>query len=105
MVPESQNQKLGKREFLAAFWMAAPNRTCPKIYRLFTFESASSTVGRHGSGPGGAPMAIGIAIAMFIALFGWGSTYFGWSDPEGKVQLALVTCFILGIIGGYKAKG
>ena len=36
-------------------------------------------------------MAIGIAIAMFIALFGWGSTYFGWSDPEGKVQLALAT--------------
>ena len=45
-----------------------------------------------------------IAIAMFIALVGWGAPYFGWSDPEGKVQLALVTAFILGIIGGYKAK-
>ena len=50
-------------------------------------------------------MVIGIASAMFIALFGWGGTYFGWSDPEGKVQLALVTSFILGIIGGYKVKG
>ena len=50
-------------------------------------------------------MAVGIAIAMFIALFGWGSNFFGWSDPEGKVQLALATTFILGIIGGYKAKG
>jgi hypothetical protein len=51
------------------------------------------------------PMVIGISIAMFIALFAWGSSYFGWSDPDGKVQLALVTSFILGIIGGYRAKG
>ena len=50
-------------------------------------------------------MLVGIAVAMFIALFGWGATYFGWQDPQGKVQLALVTSFILGIIGGYKAKG
>jgi hypothetical protein len=46
----------------------------------------------------------GIAIGMFIALVGWGSRYFGWSDPDGKIQLALVTAFILGIIGGYRAK-
>ena len=49
-------------------------------------------------------MLVGIAVAMFVALFGWGSSYFGWSDPQGRVQLALVTSFILGIIGGYKAK-
>ena len=49
-------------------------------------------------------MAVGSAIAMFVALFGWGSNFFGWSDPEGKVQLALATSFILGIIGGYRAK-
>lgn len=49
-------------------------------------------------------MLIGIAIAMFIALFGWGSAYFGWSDPEGKIQLALFTSYILGIICGYKTK-
>jgi hypothetical protein len=48
---------------------------------------------------------IGLAIAMFIALFGWGSTYFGWHDPAGKVQLALFTSFILGAVCGYKSKG
>ena len=51
------------------------------------------------------PMAGGVAIAMFIALVGWGGRYFGWDDPDGRIQLALVTAFILGIIGGYKAKG
>ncbi|MEO7634360.1 MAG: hypothetical protein ABIS38_01785 [Sphingomicrobium sp.] len=51
-----------------------------------------------------APM-VGIAIVMFVTLFGWGASYFGWSDPDGKVQLALATSFVLGIIGGYRAKG
>jgi len=50
-------------------------------------------------------MVVGIAVAMFVGLFGWGATYFGWSDPDGKVQLAMATSFILGIIGGYRAKG
>jgi hypothetical protein len=50
-------------------------------------------------------MVVGIAIAMFVTLFAWGSNYFGWTDPEGKIQLALATSFILGIISGYKAKG
>ena len=49
-------------------------------------------------------MVGGISIAMFVALVGWGAKYFGWSDPDGKVQLALVTSFILGIIGGYKTR-
>lgn len=47
---------------------------------------------------------VGIAIAMFIALFGFGAKYFGWEDPDGKVQLALATCYILGVICGYRAK-
>ena len=46
----------------------------------------------------------GIAIAMFVALVGFGGKYFGWDDPDGKVQLALVTSFILGIIGGVKSR-
>jgi hypothetical protein len=50
-------------------------------------------------------MAAGVAIAMFIALFGWGAGYFGWHDPSGKVQLALFTSFILGIIASYKSRG
>ena len=45
---------------------------------------------------------VAIAATMFMALFGFGATYFGWSDPEGKVQLALFATFILGIICGYK---
>jgi uncharacterized membrane protein YjjB (DUF3815 family) len=49
-------------------------------------------------------MVAAIAIAMFVALCGWGAKFFGWDDPSGKVQLALATSFILGIIGGYKAK-
>ena len=49
--------------------------------------------------------AEGAAITrMFVALAGWGGKYFGWSDPDGKVQLALVTAFILGVIGGFKAR-
>ena len=43
-----------------------------------------------------------LALAMFVSLFGWGAQYFGWSDPVGKVQLALFTSFILGVICGYK---
>lgn len=54
---------------------------------------------------GGIHMVGGLAIAMFVALVGWGATYFGWSDPDGKVQLALATTFILGVISGFKARG
>ena len=45
-----------------------------------------------------------LSIGMFVALVGFGGRYFGWSDPDGKIQLALATCFILGVISGYKAK-
>ncbi len=48
---------------------------------------------------------VAIAATMFVALFGWGQEYFHWSDPTGKVQLALFTSFILGIICGYKTRG
>jgi len=50
-------------------------------------------------------MVAGIALVMFIALFGWGASYFGWTDPEGKVQLALFTSFILGVAASYKVRG
>ena len=76
-----------------------------KCNHLFTLLGAFSTRGIVPASPSERLfMAVGIAVAMFVALFGWGSTYFGWSDPEGKVQLALATSFILGIVGGYKAK-
>ena len=47
---------------------------------------------------------VGIAIAVFVALFAWGSTYFGWSDPDGKVQLAMAASFILGVFSGYRGR-
>ena len=50
-------------------------------------------------------MLVGLAVAIFVALVGWGSGYFGWSDPEGKVQLALFTSFVLGSLCGYKTRG
>lgn len=50
-------------------------------------------------------MLIAVAVAMFTALFGWGSSYFGWYDPDGKVQLALFTTFVLGLVCGFKSRG
>ena len=47
---------------------------------------------------------VGLALAMFVALFAWGDKYFGWEDPIGKVQLALFATFVLGIVCGYKTK-
>ena len=47
----------------------------------------------------------GLALAMFVALLGFGEQYFGWQDPVGKIQLALFTSFILGAVCGYKSKG
>ena len=48
---------------------------------------------------------IGLAMAMFIALFGFGEQFVGWSDPAGKVQLGLFMSFLFGIICGYRTKG
>ena len=78
-----------------------------KFHALFTvFEANEPRAGQFFTGLWEEfGMVGGIAIAMFVALVGWGGKYFGWSDPEGKVQLALVTAFILGIIGGFKARG
>ena len=75
-----------------------------KFYAIFTLFGAFSSR-RDVIRQGGTRMVGGIAIAMFVALVGWGGKYFGWDDPNGKVQLALVTSFILGIIGGFKSKG
>ena len=42
---------------------------------------------------------------FYTGLFGWGADYFGWHDPTGRVQLALFTSFILGVIASYKSRG
>ena len=47
---------------------------------------------------------VGICIAMVVALVAYGDKYFGWSDPGGEIQLAIVTTFVLGIICGYRVK-
>lgn len=43
-----------------------------------------------------------LAIALFVALFGFGQRFFGWSDPEGKVQMALIASFVMGLMAGFK---
>ena len=79
------------------------SRTRDKLYPFFTIGRAWSAItGPRGLGT---DMLVAGAAAIFIALFGWGSSYFGWSDPDGKVQLALATAFVLGIVAGYKTNG
>ncbi|WP_183112336.1 hypothetical protein [Sphingomonas sp. So64.6b] len=46
-----------------------------------------------------------LAMTMFVALFAFGGQYFGWTDPVGRVQLALFSAFVFGIICGYRVKG
>jgi hypothetical protein len=76
-----------------------------KLYRIFTIFCPM--MARRCVCPatlGVKEMIVGIAAMMFVALFGWGQDYFHWSDPSGRVQLALFASFILGIICGYKTK-
>jgi hypothetical protein len=76
-----------------------------KLYPIFTLFGPNRSAGIPLSGEiGSKDMIVGIAAMMFIALFGWGQDYFHWTDPNGKVQLALFTSFILGIICGFKTK-
>lgn len=49
-------------------------------------------------------MVATLAIGMFVALFAFGSSYFGWDDPVGKVRWALFATLVLGIIIGYKIR-
>lgn len=50
-------------------------------------------------------MISSLSMAFFILLFAFGQEFLGWTDPNGKVQLALFTCFVLGTACGYKTKG
>ena len=47
---------------------------------------------------------VALSVAIFMALFMWGSNFVGWYDPAGKVRLALFATFVLGIICGFKVK-
>jgi hypothetical protein len=49
---------------------------------------------------------VGLATAMFVAMFGFGNAIFGWSSGTlHEVQLGLFLSFLLGIVCGYKTKG
>jgi hypothetical protein len=49
---------------------------------------------------------VGLAAAMFIALFAFGHEFLGWSmDANNEVQIGLFISFVLGILCGYKTKG
>jgi hypothetical protein len=77
-----------------------------KLYRMFTlFCPNLARRALRLAGQGVSRTMVAIAAMMFVALFGWGQDYFHWSDPSGRVQLALFTSFILGIICGYKTRG
>jgi hypothetical protein len=84
-----------------------PSLSDSKLYHFFThFRPKMGCTGPFWSGGVRVGLSmVGLAAMMFVALFGWGHTYFHWSDPHGRVQLALFTAFILGIICGYKTKG
>lgn len=47
----------------------------------------------------------GLAMVLFITLIAFGGQYFGWSDPGGRIQIALIACFICGIVCGVKFRG
>ncbi len=46
-----------------------------------------------------------LAIALFVLMFAFGQSYFGWTDATGKVQMAMFLSFILGCIAGFKSRG
>jgi threonine/homoserine efflux transporter RhtA len=49
---------------------------------------------------------VGLAAAMFVALYAFGHELVGWNDSSNSsVQLGLFIAFILGIVCGYKTKG
>ena len=84
----------------------AARRECRKLHDLFTrWADPARAESAHGAPAGewGCIMA-GLAMVMFVTLFAFGSSYFGWDDPAGKVSLALFASFVFGIICGYRVK-
>ena len=46
----------------------------------------------------------GLAMALFVGLFAFGSSWFGWEDPGGRVSLSLFAAFVFGMVCGYRVK-
>jgi hypothetical protein len=47
---------------------------------------------------------LGIALAMFLGLFAFGSQILGYKDPHGQVQFGLFVAFVLGVVCGYRTR-
>lgn len=79
----------------------SPGKALPPVYPLGFIlpDSRKWTSGQKRNS------MTGLALVMFVALIAFGQKYFGWSDPDGKIQLMLFTTFVLGVICGYKSKG
>ena len=77
-----------------------------RLHTFFTRTGAAFGAAPKGSdGRSGRDRVMaGLAMIMFVALFAFGSDYFGWSDTGGRVQLALASSFVFGIICGFKVK-
>ena len=69
-----------------------------KLYQLFTFAGRSPRSGRDIN------MSF-IALAAFALIVLLGKNYGAWEGASGNVQLTLITCFLLGSVCGYKARG
>jgi len=84
------------RAFVASFTVHLPRKR--------TLKDAPDSWGSVRLSDGEGNMA-GLAMVLFISLFAFGAQYFGWDDPSGHVQIALVACFISGIVCGTKFRG
>jgi hypothetical protein len=45
-----------------------------------------------------------LALGLFIAVFVYGASLLGWSDPDSKVRLGLTMSFLFGAICGYRTR-
>ena len=69
-----------------------------KLYQLFTFGGRRSPLRERSD------MSF-IALAAFAVIVLLGKNYGAWEGASGNVQLTLITCFLLGSVCGYKARG
>jgi len=74
------------------------------VHRTFTSRRDIAGACARVAPVGGEMVMAFIAMVLFVALFAFGRTYFGWDDPKGDVQLALFSAFLFGIICGFRVR-
>ncbi|HWH17798.1 MAG TPA: hypothetical protein VNT77_05600 [Allosphingosinicella sp.] len=47
---------------------------------------------------------LGVALAMFLALFAFSAEILGIQDTTGQMQLSLFASFVFGIVCGYRVR-